>query len=239
MHVRLRSDFQMPDDASPEVQVIINTLKAYGLILADNGSDWYISGAPDERWNNDALHVLGEVRGGDFQVVDNSKIGVVFAGGSGRDVIDGNDKNNRMFGNGDADRLSGAAGKDVLHGGAGDDTLAGGAGRDRLTGEAGRDTFLFDTPPGKSAFDVITDFSGKDRIALDHSVFDGLGSKGRLDTLVFHAGEAATQPDDRIVFDHKTGLLSYDADGSGDADPTVIARLAGHADLTAADIWVV
>jgi hypothetical protein len=239
MHVRLRSDFRMPDDASPEVQVIINTLKQYGLILADNGSDWYISGAPDDRWDNDALHVLSQVRGGDFEVVDNSKIGVVFVGGSGRDVIDGNDRSNRMFGNGNADRLSGERGKDVLHGGTGDDMLAGGAGRDRLTGEAGRDTFLFDTLPGKRAFDIITDFTGKDRIVLDHTVFAGLGGKGRLDTELFHDGEAASLPAERIVFDHRTGLLSYDGDGNGNADPIVIARLAGHADLMAADLWVV
>lgn len=240
MHVRLRSDFRMPADASPEVQVIINTLKQYGLILADNGSDWYISGAPDQRWNNDALHVLGQVKGGDFEVVDNDKIGVVFLGTHGNDVIDGNDKANRMFGDAGTDTLSGGKGKDALHGGDGNDTLAGGAGRDKLTGDAGRDTFLFDTPPTKNAFDVIQDFNGhSDTIALDRDAFEGIGGKGRLHAGLYHEGEAATEPGERIVFDHKTGLLSYDSDGSGDGAAVVIAKLAGSADLMAADIWVV
>ncbi len=54
----------------PEVQVILNALKTYGLILADNGSNWYLSGAPDERWDNDALAQLAGVKGSDFEAVD-------------------------------------------------------------------------------------------------------------------------------------------------------------------------
>ena len=45
-------------------------MKTYGMILADNGSPWYISGAPDDRWNNDALHALGALTGNDFEAVD-------------------------------------------------------------------------------------------------------------------------------------------------------------------------
>jgi hypothetical protein len=44
-------------------------MKKYGLILADIGSNLYITGAPDERWNNDELRQLGNVRGSDFEVV--------------------------------------------------------------------------------------------------------------------------------------------------------------------------
>ena len=40
------------------------------MILADNGSPWYLSGAPDRRWNNDDLHALGRLTGRDFEVVD-------------------------------------------------------------------------------------------------------------------------------------------------------------------------
>jgi hypothetical protein len=50
-------------------QVILNALKKYGLILADIGSNMYISGAPDERWNNDELQQLGKVKASDFEVV--------------------------------------------------------------------------------------------------------------------------------------------------------------------------
>jgi hypothetical protein len=45
-------------------------MQRYGIILADNGSAWYISGAPDERWNNDDLHALGSLHGSDFEAVD-------------------------------------------------------------------------------------------------------------------------------------------------------------------------
>ena len=49
-------------------------LKRYGMILADNGSPWYISGAPEPRWNDDALHQLDRLSGGDFEVVDTSSL---------------------------------------------------------------------------------------------------------------------------------------------------------------------
>ena len=55
-----------------QVRVILVALKRYGMIVADNGSDWYISGAPHRGWDNDALHTLGEVKGRNFEVVDTS-----------------------------------------------------------------------------------------------------------------------------------------------------------------------
>jgi hypothetical protein len=53
-----------------QARIVAEALKRYGMILADNGSPWYISGAPDRRWSNDALHLLGRLTGGDFEVVD-------------------------------------------------------------------------------------------------------------------------------------------------------------------------
>lgn len=73
MRVRLKSDFNI-SGFSANVQVILRALKKYGLILADNGSDWYISGAPDPRWNDDELHELGDVQGSDFEVVQMNNI---------------------------------------------------------------------------------------------------------------------------------------------------------------------
>jgi hypothetical protein len=70
---RLRAGFDI-SGFSPEVQVILQAMKTYGIILADNGSNWYISGAPDERWNNDILHELGQVHGSDFEAVDVSSL---------------------------------------------------------------------------------------------------------------------------------------------------------------------
>ncbi len=68
---RLRAGFDV--SAFPvEAQVLLRAMKKYGLIVADNGSAWYISGAPDERWNNDNLARLGSVVGSDFEAVDDA-----------------------------------------------------------------------------------------------------------------------------------------------------------------------
>jgi hypothetical protein len=53
-----------------QARVVATALKRYGLIVADNGSDWYVSGAPDPGWDNDQLHALGRLTGRDFEVVD-------------------------------------------------------------------------------------------------------------------------------------------------------------------------
>ncbi|MEO8356950.1 MAG: S-layer homology domain-containing protein [Chloroflexota bacterium] len=52
------------------MQIVLQAMKTYGIILADNGSNWYVSGAPDERWNNDMLHLLDDLTGNDFEAVD-------------------------------------------------------------------------------------------------------------------------------------------------------------------------
>jgi hypothetical protein len=57
-----------------QARIVLQALKTYGMILADNGSNWYISGAPDPHWSNDALHALGGVKGSDFEVVDTSSL---------------------------------------------------------------------------------------------------------------------------------------------------------------------
>ena len=49
-------------------------MKTYGIILADNGSDWYISGAPDSRWDNTMLHLMDNITGSDFEAVDSSSL---------------------------------------------------------------------------------------------------------------------------------------------------------------------
>jgi hypothetical protein len=57
-----------------QARVVAQALKTYGMILADNGSPWYISGAPSPRWNDSALHLLDELTGRDFEVVDTSSL---------------------------------------------------------------------------------------------------------------------------------------------------------------------
>ncbi len=70
---RLRADFDL-SGFSPQTQVILRAMQTYGLILADNGSPWFISGAPDEGWDNDILHELARVQGADFEAVDVSSL---------------------------------------------------------------------------------------------------------------------------------------------------------------------
>ncbi len=72
---RLKASFDI-FGFSPEIQVILTAMKQYGLILADNGSAWYISGAPDERWNNDMLRELKAIPGSAFEAVDVSELQV-------------------------------------------------------------------------------------------------------------------------------------------------------------------
>jgi hypothetical protein len=72
LRVRLRASF----DTRPfprQARVVLEALKRYGMLVADNGSSWYVSGAPDPRWSNDDLHQLGRVKGSDFEVVDSSR----------------------------------------------------------------------------------------------------------------------------------------------------------------------
>jgi hypothetical protein len=57
-----------------QARVVLQALKRYGMILADNGSNWYVSGAPSSKWSNDALHTLGRIHGSDFEVVDTTSL---------------------------------------------------------------------------------------------------------------------------------------------------------------------
>ena len=60
MKLRLKANYNI-SGFSTNVQVILSAMKKYGLVMADNGSAMYISGAPDSRWDNDDLHNLGQV----------------------------------------------------------------------------------------------------------------------------------------------------------------------------------
>jgi hypothetical protein len=70
---RLRAGFDT-SGFHPDVEVILDAMKRYGLILADNGSSWFVSGAPDPRWDNDALRQLRQLTGADFEAVDVSSL---------------------------------------------------------------------------------------------------------------------------------------------------------------------
>jgi hypothetical protein len=68
MRVRLRATFD-ESRFPPQSQVILHALKTYGMIVADNGGDWYLNGAPDPRWDDEDLATLKRVKGRDFEVL--------------------------------------------------------------------------------------------------------------------------------------------------------------------------
>jgi hypothetical protein len=68
MRVRLKASVDI-SGFSPRLQVILQAMKKYGMFLADNGSAFFVSGAPDPRWDDDELHQLQQLHGRDFEVV--------------------------------------------------------------------------------------------------------------------------------------------------------------------------
>ena len=73
LRLRLKANMNI-SSFSRTNQVILTALKHYGMIVADNGSSWFISGAPDNHWNNDDLHALGAIPGSDFEAIDESSL---------------------------------------------------------------------------------------------------------------------------------------------------------------------
>jgi hypothetical protein len=69
LRFRLKADFNI-SGFTPRMQVILKTMKKYGMIVADNGSNWYFQGTNDERWNDEELNSLKVIKGKDFEAVD-------------------------------------------------------------------------------------------------------------------------------------------------------------------------
>jgi Ca2+-binding RTX toxin-like protein len=187
-----------------------------------------------DKLNGTALDDI--LKGGTGTVKDTIK------GLAGDDQLYGENGNDSVLGGDGIDRLSGGNGDDVLKGEAGNDTLFGEAGNDKLYGGAGSDTFVFNKKPAKTSnFDRIYDFKSVqgDKIFLDNAVFKKLGKLGtfdapaKLDVSMFKAGKAKDK-NDYLVY--KSGVLYYDADGSGKGAAVEIVKVGG---LKATDIWVI
>lgn len=70
MRVRLKASFVIPPSFSVATRALLTAMKTHGMLVADNGSNWFVSGAPDDRWDNDALsREFAQVKGSDFEVV--------------------------------------------------------------------------------------------------------------------------------------------------------------------------
>jgi WD40 repeat protein len=160
--------------------------------------------------------------------------------------ITGNAGSNTLTGTAFNDTLSGGARVDTLIGGAGDDALIGGNGSDMLTGGAGADTFVFDFAPNRSSNkDTIVDFlSGTDVIQMSKAVFAAIsGAAGGLSANQFWSAPglvAGHDADDRVIYNTTTGILYYDADGSGASTAVQIALLGAgtHPALLYTDIQI-
>ena len=73
LRVRLKANVDI-SGFPKQTRIVLQALKTYGMILADNGSNWYVSGAPNPKWSNDDLHSIGRIHGSDFEVVDTSSL---------------------------------------------------------------------------------------------------------------------------------------------------------------------
>jgi hypothetical protein len=69
MRVRLKASYQIPSTFNAHTRVILQAMKTYGMLLADNGSNWYVTGVPDSRWSSRLTSELSQVRGSNFEVV--------------------------------------------------------------------------------------------------------------------------------------------------------------------------
>jgi Ca2+-binding RTX toxin-like protein len=153
----------------------------------------------------------------------------------------------RALGTDDNDVIIGGSGRDTLDGGLGNDTINGGFGSDDLTGGAGRDVFIFkDKLSAKENLDKIADFKPReDKIWLDNAIFKKLGKAGSemapapLNKKYFKIATKAQDRDDYILYNKKTGVLSYDADGIGRSKAIAFAQLSKNLKLTVADFFVI
>jgi Ca2+-binding RTX toxin-like protein len=212
-----------------------DTIKAQGgndTVKGRGGNDKLYGGTGNDK-------VYGE--GGDDRVY----------GDSGNDYVHGDSGNDYVHGGSGNDWVYGDSGNDRVYGGSGDDVVNGGSGNDRLYGGAGSDAFVFNAKLGTAAtdrkvsFDTVVDFKVRDdSFLLDNAVFKKLGSgttasPTQLDAEFFTSSGKARERDDYLVYNKKTGVLSYDADGSGRGAAVEFAQLSKNLALKSTDIFVV
>jgi len=152
--------------------------------------------------------------------------------------INGTGGNDKIYGYGGNDKLIGHPGNDYIDGGDGIDVIFGGQNIDTLKGGKGDDRFAFNSLLAIDA-DHILDFKpNADRLVFDHHIFDEYRSKGQVSGDDFVSGKQAHDGSDHFLYDHSTGKLFYDADGSGDGDKVLITTLDNKADLHASDLFI-
>jgi hypothetical protein len=245
-------------DAAGDSYSSIEQLIGSGFADTFFGNGWAVlqGGA-----GNDTYHVSGrdqvvETTGGGYDTVIFTGSYTLAAGAEVEELrLSGASKSKSysLTGSNVANTLKGSVGKDTLKGLDGTDKLYGGSGNDKLYGGSGKDMFVFDTKLGsyktdrKVNFDMIDKgFDYKhDSIWLDNKVFTKLGKKGseskpaKLNKKFFTIGDKAKDKDDYIVYNKKTGVLSYDKDGSGKSKAVEFAKLYKNEKVAYNDFFVI
>ncbi|WP_162820565.1 calcium-binding protein [Microvirga calopogonii] len=233
----------------------------YGDTLSGGAGNDYLDGNGGSDAIDGGAGADTMVGGGDFWTTSNTTYYVDNAldkcieaadGGTDRVVTSvswtlGNYIENLTATGSDALALTGNSLANIIVGNSGNNIIKGGAGNDVLNGGGGSDTFVFNTKPSKTNLDKITDFDVKDdSIWLDNKVFTKLGKKGsetnpaKLNKSFFKISDKAQDKDDYLTYNKKTGVLSYDADGSGSKYKAVeIATLKKGLKMTAADFFII
>lgn len=195
-----------------QVGVTLHVVDLAAGVMTSNGTDtiWGIEIVEG------ALEATNRITGG--------AASEAFVGGFVRDSLKGGDGNDKLWGD---------FGNDLIWGNGGDDRLAGDGGADTIWGGAGRDAFLF----SGGGVDRIEDFAAsQDQIWLVSGVAPGLSGTGGIAGSAFKdlslGGVDAT---DRLIYDRAKGELFLDADGSGAAARTLLARFDVGTLLTSAD----
>jgi Ca2+-binding RTX toxin-like protein len=159
--------------------------------------------------------------------------------------VNGTSASETINGRSSSDHIKGFGGNDGLNGGEGNDWLYGGAGKDVMVGGGGADGFVFDTKLNKKTnYDTVRDFNVRDdSVYLDNAIFKKLGkgseaNPGKLNKAFFQVGERADDRNDYLIYNKKTGVLYYDADGSGGAKQVEIAKLSKNLKLTEKDFFI-
>lgn len=245
---------------SDSLSLSINTVPSNGTaVVDDNGTpnnvlDDEIIYTPDTDFTGDDQfdYLIDDGNGNTdtatVAVIVNSDIN----GTEGRDTLQGTSGDDLINGLGDRDVIKGFAGRDTLNGGEGNDNLQGGFNDDVLNGDGGNDLIITgfgnDVVTGgegsdrvrfskiEDGVDEITDFTiGEDTLEFKASNFGNLDT-GTLASDRFVTGSAAVDSDDRFIYNQSNGNFSYDPDGVGGEEQTLLVVLSNNAEIGENDI---
>jgi cyclophilin family peptidyl-prolyl cis-trans isomerase len=147
--------------------------------------------------------------------------------------VKGTDNSDFIFGNTE---------NNIIDGSLGDDEINGLSGSDELTGGTGSDRFYLSTTFSSTNIDTITDFeTGIDTILISKSILGKAyrsSPKTLADDFISSTNPIAVDKTDRFLYNNETGVLSFDADGSGDIEAIAIVILTGAPQLSANDLMI-